>query len=90
VDVPPGTDPQAPTAGPALHSQSVGPAVDPDGNADCQFGQWGYIDRLATNDRYGPNELGGAHIVVDPDTPGLAGGTWVTRRLGITNTRDLP
>jgi virulence factor Mce-like protein len=90
VDVPPGTDPQAPEAGPALHSQRPSPAVDERGRADCQAGQWGYIDRLATEDRWGPNRLGGAHIVVDPDTPGLAGGTWVTRRLGIDSTRDVP
>lgn len=90
VDVPPGTDPQAEGAGQALHSQQGGPAVDSRGRADCQAGQWGYIDRLATDDRYGPNRLGGAHIVVDPDTPGLAGGTWVSRRLGIDNVKDLP
>jgi virulence factor Mce-like protein len=90
VDVPPGTDPQAEGAGQALHSQQGGPAVDGRGRADCQTGQWGYIDRLATDDRYGPNRLGGAHIVVDPDTPGLAGGTWVARRLGIDNVKDVP
>jgi virulence factor Mce-like protein len=90
VDVPPGTDPQAEGAGQALHSQQGGPAVDSRGRADCQSGQWGYIDRLATNDRWGPNRLGGAHIVVDPDTPGLAGGTWVSRRLGIDNVKDVP
>jgi virulence factor Mce-like protein len=90
VDVPPGTDPQAPEAGPALHSQRPSPAVDERGRADCQAGQWGYIDRLATDDRWGPRRLGGAHIVVDPDTPGLAGGTWVSRRLGIDSTKDVP
>lgn len=90
VDVPPGTDPQAPEAGPALHSQRPSPAVDEQGRADCQAGQWGYLDRLATADRWGPRRLGGAHIVVDPDTPGLAGGTFVTRRLGIASTRDVP
>jgi phospholipid/cholesterol/gamma-HCH transport system substrate-binding protein len=89
VDVPPGTDPQSSSAGPALHAQTP-VAVDRQGNADCQNGQWGYIDRLATSDRYGPNELGGAHIVVDPETPGLVGGTWVSRRLGIDSTRDVP
>jgi virulence factor Mce-like protein len=89
VDVPPGTDPQAEGAGQALHAQQ-GPAVDSRGRADCQSGQWGYLDRLATDDRYGPNRLGGAHIVVDRNTPGLAGGTWVSRRLGIDNLRDVP
>jgi virulence factor Mce-like protein len=90
VDVPPGQDPQAEGAGQALHSQQGGPAIDDQGRADCQTGQWGYLDRLATDDRYGPNRLGGAHIVVDPNTPGLAGGTWVSRRLGIDNVRDVP
>jgi virulence factor Mce-like protein len=90
VDVPPGTDSQAEGAGQALHSQQGGPALDGRGRADCQTGQWGYLDRLATDDRYGPNRLGGAHIVVDPDTPGLAGGTWVSRRLGIDNVKDVP
>jgi virulence factor Mce-like protein len=90
VDVPPGTDPQSEGAGQALHSQQGGPAVDESGRADCQFGQWGYLDRLATDDRYGPNRLGGAHIVVDPDTPGNAGGTWVSRRLGIDHLEDVP
>jgi virulence factor Mce-like protein len=90
VDVPPGKDPQAPDAGQALHSQQGGPAVDSRGRADCQPGQTGYLDRLATDDRYGPNRLGGAHIVVDPDTPGNAGGTWVARKLGIGSVEDLP
>jgi ABC-type transporter Mla subunit MlaD len=90
VDVPPGTDPQSEGAGQALHSQTGGPAVDSRGRADCQFGQWGYLDRLATDDRWGPNRLGGAHIVVDPDTPGRAGGTWVSRRLGIDSVKDVP
>jgi hypothetical protein len=90
VDVPPGTDPQAADAGPALHSQRPTPAVDEQGRADCQAGQWGYLDRLATDDRYGPRQLGGAHVVIDPDTPGLAGGTWVTRKLGIRSVKDVP
>ena len=90
VDVPPGTDPQSEGAGQALHSQQGGPAVDGQGRADCQPGQTGYLDRLATDDRYGPNRLGGAHIVVDPDTPGLAGGTWISRKLGIDSVGDVP
>jgi hypothetical protein len=90
VDVPPGKDPQAPDAGQALHSQQGGPAVDRHGRADCQTGQTGYLDRLATDDRYGPNRLGGAHIVVDPNTPGNAGGTFTTRKLGIEGLEDVP
>ena len=90
VDVPPGEDPQAEGAGQALHSQQGGPAVDSRGRADCQPGQTGYLDRLATDDRYGPNRLGGAHIVVDPNTPGNAGGTWISRKLGIDSVEDVP
>ena len=90
VDVPPGKDPQASDAGQALHSQQGGPAIDGQGRADCQPGQTGYLDRLATDDRYGPNRLGGAHIVVDPNTPGNAGGTWVSRKLGIESLSDVP
>ena len=70
-------------------SQQGGPAVDSKGRADCQPGQTGYLDRLATDDRWGPNRLGGAHIVVDPNTPGNAGGTWVARKLGINSLKDL-
>ena len=90
VDVPPGTDPQGLDAGQALHSQQGGPAIDGQGRADCQPGQTGYLDRLATDDRYGPNRLGGAHIVVDPNTPGNAGGTWISRKLGIDSLGDVP
>ena len=75
----------------ALHRQNYAPAVDAQGNADCQTGQTGYLDGpLATDFRYppsnDPNRLGGSHVVVDPDTPGLAGPT----RLGVKNLKDLP
>ena len=39
---------------------------------------------------WGPNRLGGAHIVVDPDTPGNAGGPFVARKLGIKSAKDVP
>jgi hypothetical protein len=29
-------------------------------------------------------------VVVDPDTPGLAGGTYKSRELGIDNLEDVP
>ena len=74
-----------------LHRQNYAPAIDAQGNADCQTGQTGYLDGpLAEDFRYpptnDPNRLGGSHVVVDPDTPGLAG----TTRLGVKNLRDVP
>ena len=73
-----------------LHRQNYAPAIDAQGNADCQTGQTGYLDGpLATGFRYppsnDPNRLGGSHVVLDPDTPGLAGPT----RKGVKNLRDL-
>jgi hypothetical protein len=35
-------------------------------------------------------EGGGSHVVLDPDTPGLAGPTYKARELGIRNLRDVP
>jgi hypothetical protein len=84
----------------ALHRQYYVPAIDAQGNADCQTGQGGYLDRLITNSRYPPSddvhptgvagEGGGSHVVLDPDTPGLAGPTYKARELGIRNLRDVP
>jgi len=94
VDVPQGTDPQADPPQQALHTQYAGVPYDSSGRADCEGGQQGYPDRLARNSRYPPSpdptKGGGSHIVVDPGTPGLAGGTWATRRLGINSTKDVP
>ena len=74
-----------------LHRQNYSPAIDAQGNADCQTGQTGYLDGpLADEFRYppsnDPNRLGGSHVVLDPDTPGLAG----TTRKGVKNLRDVP
>jgi virulence factor Mce-like protein len=97
VDVPANQDPQQ--QNPilqALHSQTYGPAVDSKGRADCQAGQTGYPFRLVTDGRYPPSNAGtnfvggGSHVVVDPDTPGLAGGTYVARKLGIQRLKDVP
>jgi virulence factor Mce-like protein len=96
VDVPSNQDPQSEPAKQALHTQFGGPAVDSKGNADCQGGQTGYPFRLVSNPRYppspsGPNFVGGgSHVVVDPNTPGLAGGTYKSRALGIKNLKDVP
>ncbi|MEA2330807.1 MAG: phospholipid/cholesterol/gamma-HCH transport system substrate-binding protein [Thermoleophilaceae bacterium] len=95
VDVPADEDPQA-TGVQSLHSQYPQPAVDSRGRADCQSGQNGYPDRLITDGRYPPDDSaggfigGGSHVVVDGDTPGLAGGTYKSRQLGIDHLEDVP
>src|SRR5918996_1654250 len=95
VDVPADQDPQASTQQ-SLHTQYGGPAIDPSGRADCQGGQTGYPDRLITDGRYPPDNAaggfqgGGSHVVVDPDTPVLTGGTYKSRQLGIDHVEDVP
>jgi virulence factor Mce-like protein len=96
ADIPDNQDPQTakdPIGDPltTLHRQNYAPAIDAQGNADCQTGQTGYLDGpLAEDFRYpptnDPNRLGGSHVVVDPNTPGLAG----TTRKGVKNLKDLP
>jgi virulence factor Mce-like protein len=98
VDVPSDKDPQDPATptAEALHSQFPQPAVDSQGRADCQSGQTGYMNRLITGGRYPPDNSaggfigGGSHVVVDGNTPGLAGGTYKSRQLGIDNLKDVP
>ena len=96
VDVPTDKDPQGSPVQQSLHTQYGGPAVDSQGRADCQAGQTGYPDRLVTNPRYPPDSSsggftgGGSHVAVDPDTPGLAGGTFKSRELGIDHLEDVP
>jgi virulence factor Mce-like protein len=99
VDVPTNESPQAPpteTQLQSLHTQYGGPAIDSSGRADCQSGQTGYPNRLVTDPRYPPDSSsggfvgGGSHVVVDPDTPGLAGGTYRSRQLGIDHLEDIP
>src|ERR671918_765604 len=95
VDVPADEDPQASNEQ-SLHTQKGAPAVDASGRADCQVGQSGYLDRLITDGRYPPDNAaggfqgGGSHVVLDPNTPGLAGGTWKARELGIDHVEDVP
>ena len=77
-----------------LHTHPYGPAIDSAGNADCQTGQRGYLERLITGSRYGVqparrDALGGNHIVADSNIPGLAGPTtagWP----GVKNLKDVP
>ena len=96
VDVPREQDPQAEPPKQALHAQFANPAVDGGGRADCQVGQTGYPNRLVTGGRYPPDDAaggftgGGSHVVVDGDTPGLAGGTFKARELGIDNVKEVP
>jgi virulence factor Mce-like protein len=96
VDVPRDQDPQAEPAKQALHTQYGAPAVDGQGRADCQGGQTGYPFRLVSHPRYPPDTSaggfvgGGSHVVVDGNTPGLAGGTFKSRQLGIDNLKDVP
>jgi virulence factor Mce-like protein len=97
VDVPASVDPNHPPESPdgepeaSLHDQPRSPAIDAAGNADCQTGQFGYIDGpLPTDLRYppsdNPDELGGSHVVIAPDTPGRAGPTYT----GVRRLQDLP
>jgi hypothetical protein len=99
ADVPQGIDPQTAQTdtGPytRLATMFYGPAIDAQGNADCQGGQTGWPDGpLNTAGRYGPSpdpeQNGGSHVLLDPDAPGLRGGTYVTRALGIDNLEDVP
>jgi virulence factor Mce-like protein len=89
-----------------FHHPFYGPAVDAQGNADCQTGQTGYINgpRYNSGHAYGPAALppggdfktweatqsGGSHVVLDTDLPGLVGPSYVARRLGINNLKDVP
>jgi virulence factor Mce-like protein len=78
-----------------LHTHPYGPAIDSAGNADCQTGQRGYLERLITGSRYGvqppdaESPLGGNHIVSDSNIPGLAGPT-TSGWKGVKNLRDVP
>jgi virulence factor Mce-like protein len=102
VDVKPDQDPRGArdTEGNPLqrtYAPGANPAIDAQGNADCQIGQTGYVrGPLASGFRYSPGVLsdgtptGGNWPVIDDDLPGLRGGTYVTRKLGIQNLRDVP
>jgi virulence factor Mce-like protein len=73
------------------------PAIDAQGNADCQRGQEGYPNGpLALGARYGKGNLpdgtpsGGNAPNTNDNYPILSGGTFATRRLGIKNLKDVP
>ena len=101
ADVPRNIDPSnattsTGTAREAAHTQPFAPAIDAQGNADCQIGNTGYIDGpLVKHGRYPPADdsndfdaahAGGSHVVADADTPGLAGPTF----LGVPRLSDVP
>ncbi len=92
VDVRAGQDNKQPGPNPpaTLHGNPDAPAIDANGNADCEAGQTGYVDRFFPDGRYGPNELGGRKVALGSDLPGLRGGTYKSRQLGIDNLSDVP
>jgi virulence factor Mce-like protein len=102
VDIPPGQKARGAkdAKGDDLHrlmAPLYGPAIDAQGNADCQRGQEGFPNGpLATGARYGKGELpdgtaaGGNAPNTDNDYPILSGGTFKSRELGIDNLKDVP
>jgi virulence factor Mce-like protein len=109
VDLPPGMKARGATAPPdgsmgppgepihRLQAPLYNPAIDAQGNADCQRGQEGYPNgSFATGARYGPGTLsdgtpsGGNAPVTDPDYPILSGGTFESIENGIDNLADVP
>jgi hypothetical protein len=110
ADVPANVDPQTyvdPTGDhyQVLHGEAYSPAVDAQGNADCQAGQYGYLNGPYNGATpYPPADLkpgetmqewenragGGSHTTSRMDHPGLAGPTFVGKRLGINNVKDVP
>jgi virulence factor Mce-like protein len=87
------------------HGDAYGTAVDAQGNADCMAGQYGYLGGPWNHDpKYQPADIkpgesfatwearaaGGSHTTTRMDKPGLLGPSYVTRRLGINNVRDVP
>jgi virulence factor Mce-like protein len=102
VDVPPGMAARGAqdALGEPLHRLQAplyNPAIDAQGNADCQRGQEGYPNGpFTTGGRYGKGKLadgtpaGGNASVTDPNYPILSGGTFKSRELGIDNLRDVP
>jgi virulence factor Mce-like protein len=107
VDLPPGMKAQGAQVGgmPAmrLFTPPYHPAIDAQGNADCQLGQDGYPEGpLNVDAPYPPGFVKNANgtnssiptginksITVD-NYPILSGGTYKSRELGINNLKDVP
>jgi virulence factor Mce-like protein len=106
-DLPRGVDPTTAKdpKGEALqvfHGGPYFPAIDAQGNADCQNGQFGYMDGPTGKGRYkahGPvagddpyftefnrRFAGGSHALYADNNPGLAGPTFT----GVKNLKDVP
>jgi hypothetical protein len=89
-----------------MHAEPYSPAVDAQGNADCQTGQYGYVNGPynSADTKYPPADIkpgesfqdwenragGGSHTTSRNDHPGLSGPTFVGARLGIKNVKDVP
>jgi virulence factor Mce-like protein len=90
-----------------LYAPPYQPAIDAQGNADCQLGQNGYPNGSLTDGRYNrgnihdnseehglPSEdefgTGTNGAITTNQIPGLSGGTYKSRELGIDNLADVP
>ncbi len=99
VDVPPGVDPvgaeQGGTQLNRFYSMNQQPAIDAQGNADCQVGQNGYVRGPIGPNRYKPglapngDPSGGNATVSESNFPILSGGTFKSRQLGLNNLKDV-
>jgi hypothetical protein len=107
VDVPSDQNPRtavAPDGQPLeiFHGGPYSPAIDAQGNADCQNGQYGYLVGPLGGSRYHAHKsipgddpantqwsrayAGGSHGTSADDFPGLSGPTFT----GVQNLRDVP
>jgi virulence factor Mce-like protein len=90
-----------------LYAPAHQPAIDAQGNADCQNGQNGYPNGALNDARYRPGNLrdlsnaeglpvtgqigtGANGAITQNNLPGLSGGTYKSRELGIDNLADVP
>jgi virulence factor Mce-like protein len=101
VDVPPGMKARGASAGgqplDRLFAIPYQPAIDAQGNADCQNGQNGYPNGPFITDPPYPRGVlsdgtpnGTNAAVTDSNYPILSGGTYRSRQLGINNLKDVP
>jgi virulence factor Mce-like protein len=107
ADLPTGVNPvtavdQKGAALEVFHGGPYFPAIDAQGNADCQNGQFGYVQGPLGQGRYPPHGpvpgddqyytkwsqqfAGGSHNVYADNLPGLSGPSFV----GIKNLKDVP
>jgi len=97
-DTPPGVDPVGAKAGGEalgrLYTPFYRPAIDAQGNADCETGQVGWVKGPLSKNRYGPGTTAngtptGGNFPVTETFPILVGGTYKSRELGIDNLEDV-